>query len=394
MSVTIINPPGGSTPVTVPVPQRPNLLRNSGFWFAQCYAPGTATTLNTSSSTRRVVTADGWMVTVENNNVTYQRIDTTAAPETNFGGRYYGKYVKTTSAGKMTITQAIESVDFQHLRGQTIRLQVWLKANVAAQTWRFGLIQLTSAGTVDSIPAIGGTGTWISAYNGTGTDPTLQAGNNTAYVAPNSTNLDNCTLNGNAADCAVTTSWQRFGITVTIPTDCENIIFALWSNAQVAINDGISIGMASMTADVDIVTWTSRSISEELLRCQRYILKTFDVDTAPAQNAGIANTLQGITGKSGAVATALFMFWRFPVPLFRDGLTDTNVFPSLGITRYNPSAANTSTRNFTVGIDMGATASVIARRNAVIVQVTGVGGGGGSGVGDQCGLHLLIFGEL
>ena len=350
-----------------------------------------------TSAGQRCISADGFTVARENVNVTYQRVDTSSSPETNFSGRYYGKYVKTTSAGKFTILQVLESVDCQQLRGQTVRLQVKLKANVASQTWRLGLLQLTSAGTVDTVAGLTTGSTWVSAWNGTGTDPTLTAANNVAYIAPTGSNLDNTTAVGNALNCAATTSWQRFGGTFTVPTDCKNLIFALWSDAQEALNDGLSVTEASLTVGTDIIAFVARPYPQEMERVRRYIVKTFEIDQQPVQNlsggaAAAQNALLGLAGKSGASTN--YMWWRFPVSLFRDGLTDTNAFPFLGLTRYNTSAANALVRNLTTNTDMGAVGSIIAKREETTFTVTGVGGGGGTSVGDQIAVHLLVYGEL
>lgn len=398
MSVQIILPAGGSTPATPPVPVKSNLLRNSGFWFAQVRDPNSLTNVNTggfgASINRRMIAADGWGVCVENNDSQYIRVDTDGSPEADFGGRYYGRFVKITSDGKMMITQAVESIHCQPVRGGQVRVQVWLKANVSAATWRIGVLQLTSSGTVDVIPARD-TGTWTSAWNSASTDPTLTAGNNVSYIAPDSSNTDNTTVNGNALDCSVTTGWQRFGGTFTIPTDCHNLLLAIWSDDQVPTNDGVSIANAQVVVGTDIVDWSPLAISLELERCQRYILKTFATDTAPAQNIGeTGNTLFGIVAKSGSNASALFIWWRFPVPLFRDALSDVNSYPLVGMTTYSPSAASAWAWNITSGITMGTPASFIARTDGTVWQEAGVGGGGGSGVGDLCALHVLVFGEL
>lgn len=397
--VATVNVPGGAASSEAVLP---NILRNSGFWFTQCYDPTVLSPFGTSialASSTRVIGPDGWMGVWETAGLQHLRVDTSSAPEAGLSGRYYSRIVKPTNAGKMMLTQALESADVQSLRGKVVRFQMMLKANVAGATYRMGLLQLTSAGTVDVVPAWQGSGaTWISAFNGAGVDPTLTVGNNVAYVAPLGTNLDNTTVVGNALNCAVTNAWQRFGGTFTVPADCKNLLVAIWSDSQIPAADGISIAQASLTLGTPIATWTQLTTDLELLRCQRYILKTFATNQAPAQNAGTTNALQGITGKAGATAGAWTQEWRFPVPLLVPQISPVSdtapVFPNRSLTRYNPSAANTSARNITVGVDMVVSATISVNANNLLAQFTGIGGGGGTGVGDHCAIHFLIQAEL
>jgi hypothetical protein len=392
MGASLIMPPGGSS-VTVPVPARPSLVRNGGFWFAQCQDPATLTACG--STTRRRIGPDGWGVTDENADVQYQRVDTSSAAESGFGGRYYGTFKKITNAGKYTLTQVIESVDVQRVRGSTVRLQVRLKASANA-TWRVGLLQLTSSGTVDDVPGLA-SGTWISAWNADSTDPTLQAGNNVSYIAPDATNTENCTANGNALDCAVTTAWQRFGGTFAVPTDCQNLIVALWSDADITVNDTLSIVEVSLTEGVDVVQWAPLAYVEELHRCRRFIQKTFLPDTNPAQNTGVTTgALRGYVGKDGATAGAIIFHWRFEVPMLFTNLNDVSGFPSArGITRYNPLAANSVVRNVTRSTD-SSNNSASQIQTSVTLIATGPAGSGGSAskIGDEAAIHMLVFAEL
>lgn len=383
---------GGSTATA-----RPNMLRNSGFWFAQCQTPGTLTNMGTVAG-RRNYGPDGWFSVCETSLVQYARVDTDTSPETALSGRYYGRFVKTTNAGKLLVCQAVESIDCQHVRGSQVRVQVKLKAS-ASVTWRLGLVQLASAGTADTfLPPPADThasGTFITAWNGSGTDPTLNATQNYVYIAPDASNTDNTTVSGNALTCSVTTTWQRFGGTFTVPTDCHNLIVVLWSNAQMAASDEIKMAEVSMCLGTDIAVWAPQAWSSELLRCQRYVLKTFYPDTAPAQNAGgLGDAVNGIAGKSGANSN--YLTWRFPVPLRVSALDNviTTGFPFNGIKTYNPSAANANARNITTNADMAITGTIIADRTGVTFTITGVGGGGGTSVGDRIAIHLLIFGEL
>jgi hypothetical protein len=238
-------------------------------------------------------------------------------------------------------------------------------------------------------------GTFVTAWNSAGTDPTLNATQNYAYIAPDASNTDNTTVSGNALSCSVTTAWQRFGGTFTVPTNCHNLMVVVWSNAQMAASDEIKLAEVCLCNYTDIVAWSPQSHMEELLRCQRHVLKTFHTDTAPVQNAGAgSDALNGIAGKSGANSN--YLQWRFPVPLFVDALDNviTTGFPFNGIKTYNPSAANANARNITASTDMATMGTIIAGRTGVAFTVTGVGGGSATAVGDRIGIHLLIFGEI
>ncbi len=75
-----------------------------------------------------------------------------------------------------------------------------------------------------------------------------------------------------------------------------------------------------------------RPVADDLLACQRHFYKTFDQDTAPAQNAGTTGALVAV---ASTVQHRAYYDVRFPVPM--------RATPSL--TTYNPSAVNSSARN-------------------------------------------------
>lgn len=338
-----------------------NYVRNSGFWFAQRQNPAAAT--NCGSTTLRAAGvlsgADGWGVWNENANTTYIRTDTSSSVETGLQNRYYGTFTKVTALGKFFVSQMIEGVECQSLRGRTVRVQVWAKAD-SARTLRLGLVQLANAGTVDTLPA-----TFISAAGANGTDPTL--GTNLSYVAPKAGQTgDNCTLNGNAYDCSVTTAWQRFSGVFDAPSNFKNLLVCFWSNAQVTATTGsFSLSQASLTDGYEIQDWTPMNYAVELQRVQRYFTKTFPVDTLPAQTGGVGNTLRGLVAIAGAVATSSCMEWRFPVKM--------RAAPGT-VTFYNPSAANAFMRNIPAATDATATSAANTTEDRCDVNATGLAG--------------------
>lgn len=337
----------------------PNTLRNSGMWFGQRQGPATLT--NVGSTTLRaagvLAGADGWGIWNENANTSYQRTDTIGAVESGLSGRFYGTFLKTTSTGKFFISQMLEGNETGTIRTRTVRWQAWMKAT-SALTFRLGLVQLTSAGTVDTLPA-----TFISAAGANGADPTL--GTNLSYIAPKSRSGlvgDNCTINGNAFDCSVTTSWQRFGGLFDVPSNCKNILACIWTNAQAAAAAGLSIAQLSLTDGEEIQAWTPLSYQLEVERVQRIYCKTFPVDTLPAQTGGVGNALRGGVAIAGAVATSSVMQWLFPVKM--------RAAPTL--TFFNPSAGNAFLRNIARSTDSTATASANVTENYSDINATGL----------------------
>jgi hypothetical protein len=357
---------------------RDNAVRNSGMWFAQRQAPGTATTY--SSTTGRAIGADGWGVTNENASATYRRVDARSAPETGLQSGYWGEYLKTTSAGKLHVSQVIEGASTAPLRGRTVRLQCKMKQVVAVSpVYRLGLVQLNSAGTIDVITAA-----FMGAFGGSGVDPTL--GTNLARIAPKAgVSGDNCTANGNAYDCTLSSTWQRFGGVFDVPSDCRNLIVCVWSNAQVTATNGFGLSEVSLTDGYEITDWDPRALPLELGRCLRFYQKTFALDTAPAQNAGITTgALQAICGKAAATALAGQGQWRYPVNLRAAATT---------LTLYNPGAANAQARRVSGAAAADQTATVTANSTEHSADWTCTGDAAGT-VGDRIIVHMSADAEL
>jgi hypothetical protein len=353
---------------------RPNLIRNSGFWWAQRQGVSTATTY--SSTAGRALSADGWGITNENASATYIRIDTAGAVESGLQGRYYGQFLKITSAGKLCISQVIEGVDAQQVKNRVMRLQAWMKgAGGGTPTIKFGVLELQNAGTTDAPPA-----TFISAFNGGGTNPTF--GTNLAFL-PSASTGDNVSITSNVASATLSASWQRFGIAVTVSSNCKNLIPVFFSDQQITATQGFNISQVSLTDGYEVQDWTPLSMENEFARVRRFYQRSFTNEaTAPAQNAGVGlGELKGITGKAGAVANSGFLFHRYQPPM-RTGP---------GVTLFNPQAANALMRNITGAADMGATTATGNTVNDLMINATGVAA---TAVGDQVSIHFTADAEI
>jgi hypothetical protein len=351
-------------------PNKGNFLRNSGKWFAQRQTPGTLTTI-TQSATARKPACDGWAATIENADLQYNRTDTGASKETGLQGKYYGTVKKITNTGKFFLSQCIEGKDCQVLRGRAVRFQLWMKAS-GNKTIRLAVIQNNSSATEDSLAA-----TFISAVGANSTNPTL--GTNLAYVAPLSAGLDLATApDAQAASCAVTTAWQRFGFCVTAPSDFKNLLVMIYSDSQFAANDTLSWSQDSLTDGYDIQNWVPLAWSLELRRVQRYFSKTCDPDSLLGATALGVNTgeAKGIVGKAAA-ASGDMIFWRFPVEMVS---TPT-------VTGFNPvTNSSAHVRQITQAADAsaGATITVNNTTSCKVIETSPAS----SAVGDEIGIHL------
>lgn len=328
-----------------------NAIINGGFSFAQRQTPGTDTTI-----TNETYGPDRWRCTRENADLQYSRQDGTA--ETGITSRYFGRFKKITNTGKFLIYQPLEFHNSVPLRGKVVTFQVKLKAS-ASKTIKIAVVELQSGGTADTLPA-----SFVSVWGANTVNPTL--GTNLAII-------------GSAASCSVTTSWAGFFVTATIPTNSKNIMVAVWTDSQFAANDTLSVAEAGLYTSGFVSGWFPRPYAQELALCQRYYVKTFAVDTAPAQNAGNNSAVRILAGKAGALAE--YGEWRLPVPMRAE-------FPT--VVTYNPGAANAQARDVIVPADCSGT-TTFSYYNTVFVNTTG---NASTAVGNVIYVHLSAEAEL
>jgi hypothetical protein len=335
-----------------------NAIINGEFDYAQRQVPGTLTTY--SQTAARGYTADRWGVTNENLSVQYRQVDTGAAPQTGLLSRYYGEWSKITSTGKIVISQVIESGNCLHFRGRQVRVQLKMKAS-ANKTIRVLLLQLTAAGTIDSIPGYAAgapSGTFVSAFGANSTDPTF--GTNLSKIDPDATVIHEGTRGNTGLSCAVTTAWQRFGGTFTLPTDFRNLVLVIVSDSQFAAADILSIGEVGLYDGPEIREWVPRQQMLQLENCQRYYQKTFNMATLPAQNVA-SGTLRFWAGQAGAVSFAHYTV-KLPVAM--------RIAPA--VTFYNPAAANAFVRQFITPSDATATSATNVNEFGFEITATGL----------------------
>ncbi len=335
---------------SVSISDTTNYLINGGFDIAQRQAPATLTTISDNG-----YGPDRWKSTRENADLQFQRNDATG--ESGLTSRYYGKYKKITNAGKFMALQIIEGVNSVPLRGRTVIFQAKMKAS-AAKTIRMAIIQLQTGGTIDTIP-----GTFVTAWNVDSTDPTLGA--NLAVVT-------------GVQSKSVTTAWQNFSVSVSIPSDAKNVICAIWSDADFSVGDELNIAEAGLFLGSSLIAWSPRLFANELALCRRYCYKSFPVDTLPTTKAGVNGSKMFIAGKAGASTN----YWGERLPVEMRGTP--------AVTQYNPSAANFEVRDTIAGADCSATSAVIGN-TLLYISCTG---NASTAVGNLLRVHFLAYAEL
>ncbi len=314
-----------------------NVLMNGGFDIIQRVAAA-LTNIPSPSSTNRIYTADRWAYTVGNTTTPqFQQVDTLGAIETGLTARYYGLYKQLTNGAKVILGQVVEANATAPLRGRNVRFQCKLRYITGSnRNLRMGL--LVNTGTADA-PTAG----WISVFNSNGVDPTFGA--SLALIAPNASPTgDNGTVGATSMQCAITTSWQRFGCTFLVPTTAKNIIPVIYTDNVGTANDDILISEVGLYDGNEIQDWIPVNQAIELDRCQRFFYKSFAQGTVPAQSvlAGAHYWADGVAGAASGVWTT----FRFPVRMVK----------APTITFYNPAAANAFAR-MTSGTPVDTTAT-------------------------------------
>jgi len=352
-----------------------NYIINGAFAINQRIA--VALTTFTGSATVRQITIDRWGHTTGNiTSPQFQQVDSSSAVETNLQARYYGLYKQITNSAKICVSQVLEGKSCLSLRGKRVRLSIKLKKTVGAdKTICIGLVQLTSAGTIDTLPA-----TFISAFNGAGVDPTF--GTNLSLINPDSDKLRNATNGTTKLNCAITSVWQKFSGVFNLPTNFKNLVVVIFSNDVLAVNDDLAITECKLSLGTDDLEWEDEEFEHELLNCQRYFQKTFQYSVVPVQNAGLIGSAKGLVTFIGAVALASNIFHRF-VNVMR-------IIPT--ITLFNPSVANASMRRYTATAT-DQTATVTANIGDGSLEITATGDALGV-VGDKVAIHLTANAEL
>jgi hypothetical protein len=330
------------------------------------------------------VVSDAWSVTSSvASNLNWQQVDTGSAPETGVNARYYGSIISATAGKKVMLSQWILNEDMRHLVGRKVRVSIKHNKKVGTdQTFKLGLIQLTSAGTIDTSPAFL-SGAWSVT---TGVDPAWNT--NLAAITPDASPTgENGTITGNFLNVNVAAGvWTKSSCVFTVPTNAKNLVMVFFSDATGGTTDNVSIAEAQITLGTELVDYLEPLFSENINRCLRRYCKSFPLTTVPAASIAVAtagNGVTGIIGKAGATALASFINIQFPVRMFK--------VPA--VTLYTPVGAGAVPYRIT-----GTTPAVqttVAQTGVMdyglVVSATGDANGA---IGDLVGVHYAASAEI
>lgn len=353
-----------------------NIVDNGGFMVQQRVAVASTAIPSVSATTRAGQVADRWAVTVGNvATPLWQQVDSSGATEAGLIARYYGKILQNTNAAKFVLSQWLLSSQIAHIRGQQVRLSVKLKQFAGSNAnYRIGLLQLTSAGTVDTSPS-----PFLSAIGAASVEPTW--GTNLAAISPDASPVENCTVSGVALTATSTAAWVRYSGVFTIPTTAKNLVVVIYRDTLGAASDNVGIAEVQLTQSPNLVDFVQTPLGEELMRCQRFFYKTFTYATVPVTNAGISTgCVKWSAGVAGAVA----------------GTWSNHQFPAMWkvptITLFNPAAANAQVRQIgaTAG-DCSASAAAEQTTHSTAFTTTP---GASAVVGTILGVHFTADAEF
>lgn len=361
-----------------------NILVNGGFGVQQKVAVASTAIAGISTTTRGGVVADAWSVTSSvASNLNWQQVDTGSAPEIGLDSRYYGSIIAASAGKKVMLSQWILNKDMRHLVGRKVRVSIKHNMKVGtSKTFKLGLLQLTSAGTIDTSPAFL-SGAWSAT---TGVDPAWNT--NIAAITPDASPTgENGTITGAYLNIAtVENVWTRSSCVFTVPTNAKNLIMVFFADATGGVTDNVSIAEAQVTLGSDLVDYLEPLFSENINRCLRRYCKSFPLTTVPAASIAVAtagNGVTGIIGKAGATALACYIKIQFPVRMFK--VPAVTLFTPVGAGAVPYRISGTTPAVQTTAAQTG------VMDYGLVVSATGDANGA---IGDLVGVHYTASAEI
>jgi len=289
------------------------------------------------------------------------------------GFTYSNQIIKSgASNGSAFLQQAIETLNCRDLLGKKVTFSVWAKkTNATTQATHnvsigVGLFTSVDTGTWAQTPEIAWVyARWTSAGITSG-DPGIQQGASYSSVG---TPTAGTVLGTNV----FTTSWERYFITLTIPTTTRTITCQVGSEAMVQ-NGGIEFTGMQLELGGQPTQFEYRPNGMEFTLCQRYYQKSYNKTDAP----GTTTTTGELRFQTAGTGGESFPTVVLPVPM---RITPTLVF-------YSPNnGASGAFYNYSAGTNPTMTGTNTNGER-------GWSGGSGASATSICGYHYTASAEL
>lgn len=314
------------TPVAaVPLPCFRNILANGGCELFQRGAGDSASIAQAASTT--AYTADRWYYITGATQASVVSAQNGLANQSRHAARVQRNSGQT-GATALIFAYPLTTEECIRLRGQKIALQFLARA---------GLNFSPTSGTLS-----------YNVYFGTGTEGKRGAG------FTGETNPITGSVNLTADGSTISTVAVNSGATTVATSVTQGEVKFSWTPAAgtAGANDYVEFDNVQLEASAASTAFEYLPFDVMLRELQRHYCKSFVYGTAPAQNAGLLNTLASFTpgGLDGAsVGIGLVYEWRFPMQM--------RTTPT--IVTFNPSVANANWRQTTGGGGGGAADSTV-----------------------------------
>ena len=278
-----------------------NLLTNPEFRFAQLYDPTSFTPPDNT------VGFDAWKQINGDGGATALSLVRVVNTGAYFNaGQYFAEYKQTAAGGgKIMVFQALESALSLALQSLDVcfSIDMYLASGLNIKYW---MAILLYNGTADVLTNP------VSTWNSNTNNPTLAA--NWSYLQ--------------TFKVSVPIGFSNWGIAVTVPkvnaASFKNIAVAMFSDSAFASNQVMNLSCARLNTGNFFRLYEPLTYEEDLARAQRFIEKSYAIDTVPG-SATAANQL--ITGP--LVSSKIYP----PVPLQRKVAAPT-------VTLYSPKSGS------------------------------------------------------
>lgn len=295
--------------------------------------------------------ADQWVLISDGNDV----VDIDKVVGTTVRAKNAAQFTIATADTAWGCLQILDADTSQSLRDLVMSFSIEIEAPGDATLFEMHLVEWT--GTADSP-----TTDPISAWNALTATPTLIE--NWAFVAGSTTSIS-----------ATATSTTFKAENVTIPATVNNLGFLITTlDGAMAVSSVVTMSEVNWVRGSLSGVYRTNSKPQELLKCEQWYTKTFELEVFPVQNLGndrgcLVDTAASDGGANGNVSVN----WRFP----------TRMIQVPTVLTFNPTAAASSWDHIGVA---GTITAATDTESESSVQVHGTTGSGAAGE-DRYAIH-------